>query len=82
MRSCALTGKTTKIGKTGRHRHSGAWAMKAPSTKKIWHPNLHSTKIKIEGVTKKIKLSTKALRMMKEAGSTLTRIEAKALGII
>ncbi len=82
MRACAITGKTTKIGVTGRHRHSGMWAMRAPSTKKVWHPNLHSTSIKIEGVTKRIKVSTKALRMLKKGGSTLTRVQAKAFGII
>lgn len=70
------------MGVTGRHRHSGAWAMKAPSTKRTWLPNLHKTAIKIEGVTKRIKVTTKALRMLKEAGSKLTREQAKAFGII
>lgn len=82
MRSCALSGKGTKVGQTGRHRHSGAWAMKAPASQKVWYPNLHTTTIKIDGVSKKIKVSTKALRMIKTAGSTMTRQEAKALGII
>lgn len=82
MRADALTGKTTKIGQTGRHRHSGAWAMKAPATKKIWYPNLHSITIKIDGVSKKIKVATKNLRMLKEMGSKMTRAQAKAFGII
>lgn len=82
MRSCDISGKTTKVGVSGRHRHSGAWAMKAPSSKKVWYPNLHSTSVKIEGVTKRIKVTTKALRMLKENGSQLTREQAKAFGII
>jgi ribosomal protein L28 len=82
MRTDALTGKGTKVGQTGRHRHSGAWAMKAPGTQKIWHPNLHTTTIKIDGASKKIKVATKTLRMIKELGSTMTRAEAKAFGII
>jgi ribosomal protein L28 len=56
--------------------------MKAPSTQKIWHPNLHSTSVNIEGNNKRIKVTTKALRMLKEAGSKLTREQAKAFGII
>lgn len=82
MRVDALTGKTTKLGQTGRHRHSGAWAMKAPASQKVWYPNLHTTTIKIDGASKKIKVGTKSLRMLKELGSKMTRAQAKALGII
>jgi ribosomal protein L28 len=82
MRTDALTGKSTKLGQTGRHRHSGAWAMKAPATQKIWYPNLHSITIKIDGASKKIKVATKNLRMLKEMGSKMTRAQAKAFGII
>jgi len=82
MRSCPISGKTTRVGQTGRHRHSGAWAMKAPATQKVWYPNLHTMTIKIDGASKKIRVATKALRMLKGLGSTMTRKEAKALGII
>jgi ribosomal protein L28 len=82
MRTCDLTGKGTKMGVTGRHRHSGMWAMKAPSTKRVWYPNLHSTTIKINGVSKRLKVSTKALRMLKKAGGVFTKEQAKSLGII
>ncbi|MDQ3099327.1 MAG: 50S ribosomal protein L28 [bacterium] len=82
MRTCDLTGISTRIGVTGRHRHSGAWAMKAPSTQKIWYPNLHSISIKIDGATKRLKVTTKALRMLKANGGIFTRQEAKALGLI
>lgn len=82
MRTCDLSGKSTKVGVSGRHRHSGAWAMKAPSSQKVWYPNLHATSIKIDGVTKRIKVTTKALRALKANGGTFTRAEAKALGLI
>jgi ribosomal protein L28 len=82
MRSCAISGKKTKVGVSGRHRHSGAWAMKAPSSKKVWYPNLHTTAIKIDGVTKRIKVSTKALRQLKKAGASFSREQAKAMGLI
>lgn len=82
MRTCDLSGKSTKVGVTGRHRHSGAWAMKAPSSQKVWYPNLHKTTIKIDGATKRIKVTTKALRMLKSTGGSFTRAEAKSLGLI
>jgi ribosomal protein L28 len=43
---------------------------------------LHSVKVDIEGTPKRIKVTTKALRMIKAAGNKLSRIDAKALGII
>jgi ribosomal protein L28 len=82
MRSCAITGKKTHVGKAGIHRHSGAWRLRAPHTQRLWHPNLHSVKVDIEGTPKRIKVTTKALRMIKAAGNKLTKAEAKAFGII
>jgi len=82
MRRDALTKKSTKIGQTSRHHHSGAWAMRAPASKKVWYPNIHTIKVKIDGVSKKIKVTTKSLRFLKNNGATITRAQAKALGII
>jgi ribosomal protein L28 len=82
MRTCAISGKTTKHGVTGRHRHSGAWAMKAPSTKRVWYPNLHTTAVKIDGATLRIKVSTKALRQLKKNGTSFSKEQARAIGLI
>ena len=82
MRKCAISGKKTKVGTAGIHRHSGAWRMRAPSTQRLWYPNLHSVKVNIEGTPKRIKVSTKVLRMIKAADNKLSRNNAKALGII
>lgn len=82
MRTCAISGKKTKVGTAGIHRHSGAWRMRAPGTQRIWYPNLHSVKIDIEGTPKRIKVSTKVLRMIKANENKLTREMAKAYGII
>ena len=36
-------------------------------TRKIFKPNLHKARIMVEGVSKKIKLCTKCLRMVKQS---------------
>jgi large subunit ribosomal protein L28 len=82
MRTCAITGKGTRNGKRGVHAHSIAWKMRAPSTKRTWQPNLHSVKVNIEGTAKRIKVSTKGLRLLKENNNELSRAQAKALGIM
>lgn len=82
MRACALSGKSTITGRAGIHRHSGAWRLRAPHTQRIWMPNLHTVKVNIEGTIKRIKVSTKALRIIKASENKITRSDAKAMGII
>lgn len=82
MRACAVSGKTTKTGRAGIHRHSGAWRLRAPHTQRLWMPNLHTVKVDIEGTVKRIKVTTKALRLIKAGDNKLTRVEAKAMGIL
>ncbi len=44
----------------------GRWKRRAPHTRKIFKPNLHYAKITIEGTTKKVRLCTKCLRMVRQ----------------
>jgi len=39
-------------------------------TRKIFKPNLHKTRVLVEGVSKRIKLCTKCLRMVKQSWKT------------
>lgn len=60
MRVCEITGKKTVTGNSVSHSHR--------LNKRIWKPNLQSTKVTIDGVTVKVRVSTKALKTLK--GST------------
>jgi len=41
---CSVCGKGSLSGQNIRHPHSGAWATRAPRTKRQFHPNLQSVK--------------------------------------
>jgi large subunit ribosomal protein L28 len=49
-------------------------------TRKIFRPNLHSARVVLNGLSKKLKLCTKCLRMAKQAQKTLKAEEPKASG--
>lgn len=66
MKACQLCGKLVIIGKSGAHKHGGKWAMRAPKHRKIWRPNLHKARIKINGNFKTMILCTKCLRKFKK----------------
>lgn len=58
------------IGKQHKHHPGvagGRWKRRAPKTQKIFKPNLHSARIPFDGMTKRVKLCTKCLRLAKEA---------------
>jgi len=67
MKQCAVCGKAPQFGQNIRHVHSGAWALKAPRTKRRWLPNLQSARVQDGGVTKKIQVCTKCLKAGKVA---------------
>ncbi|MBZ4683364.1 MAG: large subunit ribosomal protein [Fusobacteriaceae bacterium] len=57
MRVCEVTGKGTVTGNQISHSHR--------VTKRIWKPNLQTTKLTINGVTLKVRVSTKVLKTLK-----------------
>lgn len=64
MRVCEITGKGTTTGNSVSHSHR--------CTKRIWKVNLQSTKVKINGETLTVRVSTRALKTLK--GSTEAQV--------
>lgn len=59
---CYICGKGPQFGQNIRHVHSGAWARRAPRTKRRWLPNLQSARIKVGAAVKKVKVCTRCLK--------------------
>lgn len=65
--------KGIMVGKQHKHHPGvagGRWKRRAPKTQKIFRPNLHVARLKLDGVTKKLKLCTKCLRRAKAASTS------------
>jgi large subunit ribosomal protein L28 len=68
MKVCHFCQKGAMAGRSHRHRHSGAWAHRAPKTNRWFSPNLQTTHIPAGGGTsKKVSVCAKCLK----AGKTL-----------
>lgn len=65
---CFNCGKGIMVGKQHKH-HPGVagqrWKKRAPKTQKVFKPNLHVARIPMDGMTKRVRLCTKCLRMFK-----------------
>ncbi len=59
-RKCEISGKSPLSGNKRSH------ALNA--TRRKWNVNLQSVKIKINGIEKKVKISTRSLRTLKRKG--------------
>ncbi|MFQ3548615.1 MAG: 50S ribosomal protein L28 [Armatimonadota bacterium] len=64
---CECCGKGPQFGQNIRHVHSGAWALRAPKTKKVWKPNLQTVHTVINGTPKKMKVCTSCIKAGKIA---------------
>lgn len=67
MKMCDVCGKGPQFGQNIRHVHSGAWARRAPRTKRRWLPNLQTIRVAAGGATRKVKICTKCLKANKVA---------------
>ena len=63
--TCSVCGKGAMSGQNIRHPHSGAWALRAPRTKRLFKPNLQSVKTVAAGSTKRVKVCAKCLKANK-----------------
>jgi len=64
------------VGKQHKHHAGvagGRWRKRAPVTQKIFSPNLHSARIVVDGVGKRMRLCTKCLRILK--GTKKVKVE-------
>ncbi len=67
MKQCAVCGKGPQFGQNIRHVHSGAWALRAPRTKRRWMPNLQPARVAVGGSTRRIMVCVKCLKAGKVA---------------
>ena len=65
--TCSVCGKGAMSGQNIRHPHSGAWATRAPRTKRQFKPNLQSVKTAVAGTTQRVKVCAKCLKAGKVA---------------
>lgn len=61
-KTCEICGKGTQHGKNIRHKHSGSWALRAPKTMRVLHPNLQTVRVAHNSVTKTVKVCTKCMK--------------------
>lgn len=75
---CFNCGKGIMVGKQHTH-HPGVagkrWKKRAPTTQKIFKPNLHAARIEFNGIKKKIRLCTKCLRLLKGVSKKNQKLE-------
>ncbi len=64
---CSVCSKGAMSGQNIRHPHSGAWATRAPRTKRAFKPNLQSVKTLVAGTTRRVKVCAKCLKAGKVA---------------
>ncbi len=70
-RKCEITGKKTSFGGNKKHARGssgggGMWSFKAPNTNRKWKPNLRKVKVEINGQSKRIKVSMKAYKKLRQ----------------
>lgn len=67
--ACYYCGKTVLFGRSHTHHRGvagGRWKKRAPKTRRIFRPNLHSVKIVEEEKIKRVKLCSKCLKRIKK----------------
>ena len=69
---CEICGKKTVAGRSQQHKRGVAgkrWKKRAPSTLRLFKPNLQKKTLLISGEKKKMKICTKCLKRIKKYGS-------------
>ncbi len=64
---CSICAKSAMSGQNIRHPHSGAWATRAPRTKRSFKPNLQSVKTLVAGTSRRVKVCAKCIKAGKVA---------------
>jgi len=67
MAQCERCGKSKQFGNHIRHRHSVAWARRAPKKNRTFEPNIQKTKILVNGALRTAHLCTRCLRTLQKA---------------
>lgn len=70
---CGICKKGRMVGRQHTHHPGvagGRWKKRAPKTQKVFLPNLHWAKIKVNGGNRRVRLCTKCLRTVKRKTTT------------
>lgn len=65
MTACDICGKGVMYGHNVRHTHSGQWMKRATKTQRVFLPNLHTGKVMIGGIAKRVKACASCLTLYK-----------------
>jgi large subunit ribosomal protein L28 len=63
---CDVCGKTKMFGHYIRNQHSIGWARRAPKKNRVFNPNVHKTKIMIEGSMRSVHICTRCQRTLQK----------------
>lgn len=66
MAQCDFCGKSKMFGHHIRHRHSVAWARRAPKKNRVFEPNVQKTKVMVDGALRSVHICTRCLRTMQK----------------
>ncbi|MEJ2441677.1 MAG: 50S ribosomal protein L28 [Patescibacteria group bacterium] len=69
---CEICGKGIVVGRSQRHKRGVAgkrWKKRAPSTKRLFKPNLQKATLIISGKKAKMNVCAKCLKKIKKTGS-------------
>jgi large subunit ribosomal protein L28 len=54
------------FGRTIQHQHGGKWERRAPKKNRAFLPNVHKTKIMLDGAMRSVHICTRCLRTMQK----------------
>jgi len=69
---CQICGKKTVVGSSQKHRRGVAgkrWKKSAPSTPRLFMPNLQRVSLRIRGEVRQMRICTKCLKRIKKYGA-------------
>ena len=72
MARCQICGKHAVVGRSQQHKRGVAgkrWKKRAPSTRRVFMPNIQKKTLVISGEKKQMKICTKCLKRIKKYGS-------------
>jgi large subunit ribosomal protein L28 len=61
-----LCGKTKQHGRYIRHAHSIGWARRAPKKNRVFEPNVHKTRLMLDGRMKRVNVCTRCQRTLQK----------------
>lgn len=65
MTACDICGKGVQYGHNIRHNHSGQWEKRASKTRRLFLPNIHSGKVTLNGVVKRVRACASCMAQFK-----------------